>query len=224
MEGVSERQKAQLGRRVSSKMTEEQQWYTIFDILFPGAPRPISPYVDTELTEELAGFQDFLVDRGPALLTQFLRQRGENTSDLPQEERDLASFQETVLADGLRFICERWADDSRTSDDTAQSDVPSGAEQLTETGLVISSLEESLAITRSTQSYIQNAELFGSDGLGQAGQAGHSDTVFPYIAPHGANLDQNGTDMPWSYEAVFNTDFHFDLDFSQPEIFETRKI
>ncbi|PMD54799.1 uncharacterized protein K444DRAFT_538052, partial [Hyaloscypha bicolor E] len=35
-EGVTRAQKAQLSERVSSTMTVEDQWFTIFDILFPG--------------------------------------------------------------------------------------------------------------------------------------------------------------------------------------------
>ncbi|KAI0011568.1 hypothetical protein F4779DRAFT_188773 [Xylariaceae sp. FL0662B] len=109
IEGVSEGQKAMLSRRVSSKMTEEQQWYTVFDILFPGHPRPRSPYVDRELSEEMYVFRDFLTSQGPLLLSAFLESRQIVTWNLPQEERDLATFQETILADGLQLIFERWA-------------------------------------------------------------------------------------------------------------------
>ncbi|KAB5554605.1 hypothetical protein GE09DRAFT_1222092 [Coniochaeta sp. 2T2.1] len=45
-DGVTEEQKQLLARRISSRHCEEDQWYTVFDILFPGHSRPSSPYID----------------------------------------------------------------------------------------------------------------------------------------------------------------------------------
>ncbi|KAI0404090.1 hypothetical protein F4802DRAFT_598496 [Xylaria palmicola] len=199
MEGISERQKLQLGRRVSSKMTEEQQWYTIFDILFPGCARPKSPYVDTELTEELVGFQDFLVDSGPSLLTRFLQQRGEVTSDMPQEERDLASLQETVLADGLQYICERWAEDTRAAGDIVPGDVPSEVSQ----SLVIPSTDKSMAET-------DNSQSTPGEEAGFEGSVSHQNIEFPFLAPLEENSGRNtGTGM----DVLCENEYDFVLDY-----------
>ena len=40
--GITETQKAQLAQRVSAKKTKEENWYLIYEILFPGSPRPDS--------------------------------------------------------------------------------------------------------------------------------------------------------------------------------------
>ncbi|KAI1339906.1 hypothetical protein F5Y15DRAFT_415331 [Xylariaceae sp. FL0016] len=90
-------------------MPEEQQWFTVFEILFPECPKPRSPYVDAELSQEMHRFQDYLTDHGPGFITSFLQERGVFTCDLPQGERDLSSFRENILAEGLQQIVERWA-------------------------------------------------------------------------------------------------------------------
>ncbi|RYP20233.1 hypothetical protein DL765_002907 [Monosporascus sp. GIB2] len=56
--------------RLSPKMTLENQWFTIFDILFPEhEPRPRSAYVNTDLTVELEMFQDMMLAEGPGTHT-----------------------------------------------------------------------------------------------------------------------------------------------------------
>ncbi|KAL7619706.1 hypothetical protein AAE478_010248 [Parahypoxylon ruwenzoriense] len=112
VQGISETQKKELNQRVSSKMPEEQQWFTVFDIIFSPHPRPRTPYRDRELSEDLCVFQDFMTARGPALLADFLENRGVVTSSLPREERDLATFKEDILGEGLQLIIEQWTNDS----------------------------------------------------------------------------------------------------------------
>lgn len=108
IEGISEKQKRELGQRVSSKMPEEQQWFAVFDILFSPHPRPRSPYIDRDLSEQMSVFHDFYTSKGPELLLDFLESTGVVTWNLPQEERDLATFQEGILGDGLLQIWDHW--------------------------------------------------------------------------------------------------------------------
>ena len=106
-EGISEAQKRQLQQRVPPRMTEDEQWYTIFGILFPGLPRPQSPYVDSELSEDLSSFQDFATSQGPAVLRDFLRFHGHGVF-AENQEADLAAFCDRTLAGGLQAIFERY--------------------------------------------------------------------------------------------------------------------
>ncbi|KAK8018121.1 hypothetical protein PG991_007311 [Apiospora marii] len=108
IEGISEKQRRVLGQRVSSKMPEEQQWFAVFDILFSPLPRPRSPYIDRDLSEQMSVFHDFYTSKGPELLSEFLESTGVVTWNLPQEERDLATFQEEILGDGLLQIWDHW--------------------------------------------------------------------------------------------------------------------
>ena len=61
-EGISEAQKRQLERRISTKKTREENWYIIYEILFPGAERPKSPCMSYELKSQF-----FEMSSDPAL-------------------------------------------------------------------------------------------------------------------------------------------------------------
>jgi hypothetical protein len=131
-EGVSEAQKRQLQKKVPAKMLEEEQWFTIWDIIFPGLPRPQSPYVDSELSEELSAFKDFATGQGPAVLLDHLRTAG-YALDSGDQGLELTGFLETVIADGLQIIFERFAEARQTeSQRGAASDLPETSQARTD--------------------------------------------------------------------------------------------
>jgi hypothetical protein len=109
-EGVTRAQKVQLTQRVSSKMTLEDQWFTIFDILFPGhTPRPRSAYINVELTVELEGFQDLMYAEGPNIILTAIRSRGIHVATMENEERDLSALLQSAIEEGLQLIAQRWS-------------------------------------------------------------------------------------------------------------------
>lgn len=117
-EGVTRTQKEQLTQRVSPKMTLEAQWFTIFEILFPGhRPRPKSAYINAELSVDLEGFQDFMHCRGPAIILERLRLDGILPPSMENEEHDLHAFLKSVIVDSLQMIIQRWLA-TRISEDT----------------------------------------------------------------------------------------------------------
>ncbi|KAI1759133.1 hypothetical protein GGR53DRAFT_524102 [Hypoxylon sp. FL1150] len=116
VEGMSEKQKRELSRRVSSKMPEEQQWFAVFDILFYPHPRPRTPYHDNDLHPELNNFQDFMTARGPTIIAEVIAAKEAAESDLPYEERDLTALEKGVLEEGLNRIIEQWKNEKATAD------------------------------------------------------------------------------------------------------------
>lgn len=109
-EGVTRAQKILLGQRTSSKMTLSDQWFTIFDILFPGHnPRPKSAYMNIELTVELEGFQDLMYADGPRIISSAIRSSGIQISTLEDREGDSLALLEMAIEDGLRQIAQRWS-------------------------------------------------------------------------------------------------------------------
>ncbi|CAG9978715.1 unnamed protein product [Clonostachys byssicola] len=109
-DGVTREQKELLTRRVSPRMTLEDQWFSIFDILFPNHhPKPRSAYVNTGLPIELEAFQDMMVTEGPRIISTTLESYGivpVLISNNP--ERDLSSFLEIVLMEAQQKIADRW--------------------------------------------------------------------------------------------------------------------
>ena len=53
VEGVTETQRTALGRRVNRALDEAGQWFSVWQILFPNVPHPLSPYLSTQFVEVL---------------------------------------------------------------------------------------------------------------------------------------------------------------------------
>jgi hypothetical protein len=68
MSWLSESQKEDLKKR--SRGTTESQWYTIWDVVFPGQPRPLSPYIDESLSEDFSSFLEFFHNTDHGLFPQ----------------------------------------------------------------------------------------------------------------------------------------------------------
>jgi hypothetical protein len=110
-EGVTRAQKAQLGQKVSSKLSSVDQWFTIFDILFPGHnPRPKSSYINVELTLDLEGFQDLMNAEGPNIILNVIRSRNIQVATIANEEHDLSALLLSAIEEGLQAIAQRWSE------------------------------------------------------------------------------------------------------------------
>ncbi|KAK1751089.1 hypothetical protein QBC47DRAFT_308514 [Echria macrotheca] len=120
-EGLTRNQKEQLKRRASPTVPEEQQWFEIFDILFPGHnPRPTSAYINAELAAETENYLDFERAEGPRIILETLRGQGVSLSRLDNPEHDLGVFRENVLADALARIAQAWQESRSALDGTAR--------------------------------------------------------------------------------------------------------
>lgn len=109
LDGITEYQKSQLAKKSAPNASPEAQWFAVFEIVFPGhKPKPASPYVDSELLQDITLYQDFLTSNGPRILSGILDERGAVTWNLPDGERDLAAFQQTVFEEGLRTVFDQW--------------------------------------------------------------------------------------------------------------------
>jgi hypothetical protein len=110
-EGVTRAQKAQLGQKVSSKLSSVDQWFTIFDILFPGhTPRPKSSYINVELTLDLEAFQDLMNAEGPNIILNVIRSRNIQMATIANEEHDLSALLLSAIEEGLQAIAQRWSE------------------------------------------------------------------------------------------------------------------
>ena len=85
----------------SEGLSEESQWYRVFEIIFgEGAPKPKSPYNDS--LEELTQFQDFLLNEGAEIQLQTLSRHPAWT------DQDTQRFREAITL-GLSNIVAEWA-------------------------------------------------------------------------------------------------------------------
>ncbi len=109
-EGVTRAQKVLLGQRVSAKMTSSDQWFTIFDILFPGhMPRPKCAYINTELSIELEAFQDLMYTEGPRFISSAIWSSGLDISARENVEDDSTALLQSAIQEGLQQVFQQWS-------------------------------------------------------------------------------------------------------------------
>lgn len=96
-EGLTMEQRRRLSERLSSKLTDEERWYAVFEIVFPGHPHPATPYVDPDMSEDLSSFRDHIAREGPRILAEECR-RAEGT----------CSSLEATMRRGLEQISSSW--------------------------------------------------------------------------------------------------------------------
>ncbi|TGJ84905.1 hypothetical protein E0Z10_g3855 [Xylaria hypoxylon] len=68
IEGITETKKEMLSRRSDQSLGEEGKWFELWDILFAQECRPVSPYVDLDLPEEVNWLRDYLMSEVPERL------------------------------------------------------------------------------------------------------------------------------------------------------------
>jgi hypothetical protein len=102
-EGYNETQKERLKRRSDRTKTIIQQWYDIFNVLFPGHPEPPSPYVDDELSDTAAAFQEFMAHDWEGICQPYYQER---LPDALRQNEDLVRVFTTFLFEAAiaRFL------------------------------------------------------------------------------------------------------------------------
>ncbi|KAH8649069.1 hypothetical protein BX600DRAFT_109902 [Xylariales sp. PMI_506] len=107
-EGITNAQRKLLEKKPPKNQTPEQQWYTVYEILFPDHPRPQSPYVDTTLLQNVVNYQSFVRTDGPRIIRDILSARGAVEWNLPNEAADREAFQFRMLEEGIQEIFNQW--------------------------------------------------------------------------------------------------------------------
>ena len=74
LDGILPQQSRQLSRKCKGSI--EQQWFSIWDILFPGEQRPSSVYIDSDQSEDFCLFREFSQRDGLDVLLDELRANG----------------------------------------------------------------------------------------------------------------------------------------------------
>jgi hypothetical protein len=104
LDGISHSQHRELCRKSNPAFTEEDQWFAIWDILFPGSERPFSAYIDSELSADLRLFREYWQNFGQDILLDVLRSN--QWVSMSAEEQETQGRR--ILAEGLDRIYEDW--------------------------------------------------------------------------------------------------------------------
>ncbi|KAM7211350.1 hypothetical protein V8F06_013258, partial [Rhypophila decipiens] len=74
LEGISQPQSKQLSKK--SKGSLEDQWFAMWDILFPTEPRPLSIYIDSDQSKDFCLMREFSQQHGVSILHDEIRASG----------------------------------------------------------------------------------------------------------------------------------------------------
>ncbi|KAK8045811.1 hypothetical protein PG996_013875 [Apiospora saccharicola] len=104
-DGISEDQRERLSDRVDRKNSMTEQWYTVWEIVFPGCQRPPSPFVESPMHEAFSALREFWNERREALIAEHL-QSDELPYSIPSEERHMALLHSATLRQLMSVILE----------------------------------------------------------------------------------------------------------------------
>ncbi|KAF6805617.1 hypothetical protein CMUS01_14573 [Colletotrichum musicola] len=104
--GLTRAQRLEVSRRANPKESEEEQWFAIWDVIFPGEPRPASAYVDAELSQDLCAYREFHAREGADILLAYL---AACDPVLAGHVERSASCDRAVLSRALDSIYDHWA-------------------------------------------------------------------------------------------------------------------
>lgn len=109
--GLSREQLTALHRRPPKDLTVEQQWFTVWDIVFPRTERPSSAYIDTDVSEDLISFREYIATSIPRRATEKLESDLRQLQTRPEQRESI----QRVIQDCLEEAYEDWITEFRAS-------------------------------------------------------------------------------------------------------------
>ncbi|KAI0124762.1 hypothetical protein BJ170DRAFT_685643 [Xylariales sp. AK1849] len=97
--GITIQQRERLSRRSNPCDTKETQWFKMWDIVFPGVPRPRSPYVGNETMEILDSFGEMVTSRLCSAI---------NETFPAEAATEINSLTQSVIEECTNVAIERW--------------------------------------------------------------------------------------------------------------------
>lgn len=108
-DGITESQKRQLAKKAPPNESLEDQWYGIFDLLFPRhEPRPLSPYIETGFMQKVEVYQSFISSHGPRIIDNVLTAGDHVQWRYPPGVSDMETFRHSVIGAVFPIIFNEW--------------------------------------------------------------------------------------------------------------------
>lgn len=97
IEGITTEQMKLLARRPDLELSQEESWFAVWDVVFPGAPRPPQARLSGLIESGVCHLRDYWARRGGRVISKFLEARGLTNYDMEDEERSLEALYVAVL-------------------------------------------------------------------------------------------------------------------------------
>ncbi|KAK2058274.1 hypothetical protein LY76DRAFT_63522 [Colletotrichum caudatum] len=103
-EGLTAERMRQVSRRADPRLSEGEQWFVVWDIIFPNTPRPSSAYIDGALSEDVCNFHEFFANSGNDIILHYF-----SLHDPDFARGDRAALYDRFVRDRvLERIYEQW--------------------------------------------------------------------------------------------------------------------
>ncbi|KAH6955764.1 hypothetical protein BKA56DRAFT_681224 [Ilyonectria sp. MPI-CAGE-AT-0026] len=156
LEGVSQSQKKQLSSR--SKGSVEEQWYAMWNILFPGRRRPSSIYIDSDQSEDFCRIKEFSQREGVIILRHQLQTSGIfSTSGVSDDQ-----LEETIrkgMSSMFQAFCPGTLSTATRGSARSDRNEPGASSQSTYQGVPMDSGENSGTMIQSLHSSSRSAPM-----------------------------------------------------------------
>lgn len=77
--GIDNNMAAALHKKSKPSLSTEDQWFAIWDIVFPDKPKPSSPYIDDSLSEDATQLQEIIINQWPSILASITESAGRSS-------------------------------------------------------------------------------------------------------------------------------------------------
>ena len=105
--GISYDQRSKLSKKSKPRTSKEEQWFVIWDVLFPGCQKPTSVYIDTDLSRDMLQFREYCYSYGPTILREHIESQPVWAMHETSEElRRL--YLDRVIAQGINSLFNNW--------------------------------------------------------------------------------------------------------------------
>ena len=221
LEGLSHQQQRLLSRKSNPNLSEEDQWFAIWEITFPKAlfpelRRPISAYIDTGLSMDMRLFREYCFNHGPSALTEHIESNPAwSRSEITAEQRRV--YLDRVILQGINSLFEGYLRANISSNSAPSSmqnsnnmhPTPAPTGSIADSGVALesqlssgeSSYQEGLLdqLSSTTRLGYQPA---AADDRGQ-GNSAIQESAFELSQIHGENvLDMNPPDTSFDFSQV----------------------
>jgi hypothetical protein len=104
IEGYGEAEKRGIERRVDMRKPISAQWNAIYSVLFPGQPKPKSPFVDGKLSETMLELRECMHQDWPGIAETLREELPESVRSHEGAKRE---FQDMVFEAAISRVIER---------------------------------------------------------------------------------------------------------------------
>ncbi|KAI0880561.1 uncharacterized protein GGS22DRAFT_82957 [Annulohypoxylon maeteangense] len=124
LDGISQYQRSRLSCKSNPKLSEEEQWFSMWDIIFPGYERPKSAYVDFGFSGDFCAYKEYSHHRAAAAVVEGLRTS--SLAGIAAVDQSMWDEVHKVVADRLDLVFEEWQSNQSVnmmsrSDDSSSS-------------------------------------------------------------------------------------------------------